>query len=94
MFTHPSLAPSQPSTPGSARTFSKGIWKSVYVVTVTSAAITALVPHTFYNGSFPTAPLQDGNHAPFIVNGVCVCVCVCICVGPWLSLRLRLWLTL
>jgi len=58
----------QSSTGGDARTFSKGIWKSVYIATVTSAAITALVPHTFYNGTFPTQPLQDGNHAPFVVQ--------------------------
>lgn len=49
----------------------------MYLVTVSSAAVTALVPQTFYNGTFPITPLSDGNHAPFVVNGtVLVCVCV------------------
>ena len=33
-----------------ANTFSKGIWKSVYLTTVESAAITSVVAHTFYLG--------------------------------------------
>jgi beta-mannosidase len=41
----------------------------VYTVVVSSAAITYLVPHTFYNGSYPVTPLSDGNHGDFIVKG-------------------------
>jgi len=52
---------------GKANTFSKGLWKSVYLVTVTSTALTAVVPLTYYTGVFPVEPLTDGNHAPFLV---------------------------
>ena len=51
-----------------AHTFSKGVWKSVYLTTVAPVAITSLVPHTFYNGSYPTAPLTDASHSPFRVS--------------------------
>lgn len=51
-----------------ARTFTKGIWKSVYVVSVSSAAITHVVPHVFYNGSYPVGPLQPGQHGDFEVQ--------------------------
>ncbi len=53
---------------GQALTFSKGIWKSVYLVGVNSVAVMAVVPHTFYNGPFPTAPLVDGAHAGFTLR--------------------------
>ena len=54
---------SNTTTPdGSMATFSKGIWKSVYIATVYSVAVTALTPLTTYNGPFPTAPLADGGH--------------------------------
>jgi hypothetical protein len=59
----------QPGVPSSAFTFTKGIWKSVYTVAVSSAAITYVVPHVYYTGDFPTSPLSDGNHAPFSVVG-------------------------
>jgi len=49
-------------------TFSKGIWKSVYTVEVSSAAITAVVPQIFYSGEYPTSPLQDGSHGGFAVD--------------------------
>ncbi len=58
-----------PAVPGTATVFSKGIWKSVYTVAVSSAAITYVVPHVYYTGDFPTSPLSDGNHAPFSVVG-------------------------
>lgn len=50
-------------------TFSKGIWKSVYIVSLpkSGAAITHLVPHTFYRGDHPVEPLVDGKHAGFRV---------------------------
>jgi hypothetical protein len=49
-------------------TFSKGIWKSVYTVEVSTAAITAVVPQIFYSGEYPTSPLQDGSHGGFEVQ--------------------------
>ena len=49
-------------------TFSKGIWKSVSVVTVGSAAITAVVPQIFYSGEYPVAPLTDSTHKGFAVD--------------------------
>jgi beta-galactosidase/beta-glucuronidase len=53
---------------GSAHTFSKGIWKSVYIVTVQSAAVTHVVPQIFYQGAYPTAPLTEGTHGGFSVD--------------------------
>ena len=49
-------------------TFSKGIWKSVYVVEVSSAALTHVVPQVHYLGDYPTTPLQDGTHGGFGVD--------------------------
>ena len=49
-------------------TFTKGIWKSVSVVTVGSAAITAVVPQIFYSGEYPVAPLTDSTHKGFAVD--------------------------
>lgn len=48
-------------------TFSKGIWKSVYTVEVSSAAITAVVPQVMYTGVHPTSPLKNGNFENFDV---------------------------
>jgi len=56
------------SGPQQTRTFSKGIWRSVYLVTVQSAGITHLVPQVFYNGAFPTAPLTDATNGGFTVS--------------------------
>eukprot|EP00038_Savillea_parva_P004143 m.134586 g.134586 ORF g.134586 m.134586 type:complete len:1103 (-) comp11390_c0_seq3:144-3452(-) len=55
---------------GAANTFSKGIWKSVYLVEVPTGtvAITHVTPHTHYNGSYPVTPLEDGAHGGFTVN--------------------------
>ena len=57
-------------TSGPAVTFSKGIWKSVYLVEVPAAtlAITHVTPHTHYMGAYPTARLADGEHGGFAVN--------------------------
>ena len=54
--------------PMPTRTLTKGIWKSVYTVTVPTAAITHLVPHVFYNGPFPTSPLTDASNGGFTVK--------------------------
>jgi beta-mannosidase len=58
------------ATSGSAATFSKGIWKSVYLTEVpaATAAITHVTPHTHYIGAYPTARLVDGEHGGFSVN--------------------------
>lgn len=52
------------------RTFSKGIWKSVYLspTPTQGAAIAHVVPLTFYGGSYPTAPLADGANGPWTVQ--------------------------
>ena len=54
--------------PMPTRSLTKGIWKSVYTVTVPAAAITHLVPHVFYQGAFPTAPLTDDSNGGFAVK--------------------------
>jgi hypothetical protein len=47
--------------------FTRGIWKSVYLLPLSSAAITSLVPLVKYTGtSWPTQPMVDGA-APFVV---------------------------
>ena len=55
---------------GGAHTFSKGLWKAVYLAASqpASAAITHVVPQIFYQGSYPTEPLQDGTHGGFRVD--------------------------
>ena len=61
-------APYSYTKQGGANTFTKGIWKSVYMATVGTAAITHVVPHVFYNGTYPTEPLTDSTHAGFTVS--------------------------
>ena len=61
-------APYTYTTQEGALTFTKGLWKSVYITTVATAAITHLVPHVFYQGAYPAAPLQAGRHADFEVR--------------------------
>lgn len=62
--------PSFGETGAPSPTFSLGIWKSVYLVSVPAggAAITHVVPHVFYTGSHPVAPLAAGHHADFDVE--------------------------
>ena len=60
-------APYSYTKQGGANTFSKGIWKSVYITTVDSAAITAVAAHTFYKGAYPTEPL-GATHGGFTVT--------------------------
>ena len=48
-------------------TFGFAIWRSVYLLPVPDAAITQLIPHTFYAGGHPIALLEDENHAGFRV---------------------------
>jgi beta-mannosidase len=68
--THCSWAPYSNTRASGASTFSKGIWKSVYLAAVSpgAAAIEHLAPRVFYNGSYPTAPLSDTDHGDFTVS--------------------------
>ena len=52
------------------KTFSRGIWKSVYLVTIDGggALIEHVVPQIFYTGEYPTAPLQPQQHSDFKVD--------------------------
>eukprot|EP00045_Choanoeca_perplexa_P014475 m.170359 g.170359 ORF g.170359 m.170359 type:complete len:852 (-) comp16688_c0_seq1:1727-4282(-) len=61
-------APYSDTSQHGASTFSQGIWKSVYLVTVNSAAITHAVPQVFYDGSFPTVKLKEHQHGGFTVK--------------------------
>ena len=49
-------------------TFGFGIWKSVYLLPVQTAAITQLICHTYYAGGHPTSILGDADHKGFEVN--------------------------
>ena len=53
-----------------AHTFSKGLWKSVYLASSAprSALITHVVPQIVYKGAYPTARLLDGAHGGFAVG--------------------------
>ena len=48
--------------------FSRGIWKSVYLVQINWASIVDVTPVTKYMGDFPTVPLIDGRHGGFTLN--------------------------
>lgn len=63
-------APYSDTTQEGSRTFSKGIWKSVYVASVNQggAFIEHVVPHTFYKGPHAVTPLEEGKHAGFDVS--------------------------
>ena len=56
--------------PGGAATFSKGLWKRVYVLTAPAgtATITHVVPQISYLGDYPTKPLSSSDHAGFHVD--------------------------
>ena len=59
-------------TPKGIRTFSKGIVKSVYLAAVdaSSAAITAFKPLVYYQGAYPSAPLDDASASGWRVDAV------------------------
>eukprot|EP00662_Eupelagonemidae_sp_cell21_P023191 gene23191-26691_t len=61
-------APYTRTSQNGVQTFTRGIWKSVYVAGVGAAAIDHFVPHVFYNGAYPTAPLGDASHGGFDVR--------------------------
>jgi beta-mannosidase len=62
----PNMATKDPLDKGRS-TFGFGIWKSVYLLPLPtkSAALTQLVPHTYYAGGHPTSILTDTSHAGF-----------------------------
>jgi beta-mannosidase len=51
-------------------TFSKGLWRDVYLAVASSSApaIEHLAPYTFYLGPYPTAPLTDATAGPWRVD--------------------------
>ena len=49
----------------SAATFSKGIWRSIYLARVPRAAISHLVPHVSYLGDYPTQILNEESKGDF-----------------------------
>ena len=52
-----------------ANTFTKGLWKSVYVVGMSEGvAISHVVPQIKYRGAYPTQRLVDGAHSGFDVT--------------------------
>lgn len=53
-----------------AKTFSKGIWRSAYLVgsNAGSAALEHTSPRTYYKGAYPSTPLTDTEHGDFDVN--------------------------
>lgn len=63
-------APYSDTTQEGSRTYTKGIWKSVYVAVVDQGKVFLehMVPHTFYRGEHATVPLTDGDHAGFEVQ--------------------------
>lgn len=61
-------APYSNTSQSGAQTFSKGIWKSVYLVGVNSVVITHLVPHVRYKGAYPASPLTEKSKGDFEVT--------------------------
>ena len=49
-------------------TFSKGIWRSVYLAEISTVGIEHVVPQITYLGEYPTSPLVDGKHGGFKVD--------------------------
>ena len=56
------------TTAEASKVFTKGIWKSVYLLAVPSAAIEHVAPLIYYNGAYPTAPLTDAGAGPWTVS--------------------------
>ena len=67
MMTSDPVCTTGPAGARCQNTFGFGIWKSVYLVSVAAggAAVTQLIPHTFYAGGHPTSILSDASHAGF-----------------------------
>jgi len=61
-------APYTTTTSFGIATFTKGIWRSVYVAEVSAVAIEHVVPQIMYLGEYPTSPLSEGTHGGFKVD--------------------------
>ena len=61
-------APYTQTSQENANTFTKGIWKSVYVSSTNAVSISHLVPHVFYRGTYPIERMKDGEHDGFDVQ--------------------------
>lgn len=59
---------SNTATPGGLPTLSFGIPRSVYLVPVNGAALSAITPLVRYDGKYPTAPLTDATASGWTVN--------------------------
>lgn len=57
----PYALPNRVTFDTAARTFSYGIWRHVYLVSVASTSIEYVVPQIFYVGDYPVTPLVDGQ---------------------------------
>ncbi len=53
---------------GDLATFSKGIWRSVFIAGTGQAFIDHVVPQVFYVGEYPSEPLFDDRHGDFVVR--------------------------
>ena len=51
-----------------SHTFSKGIWKEVYLATSSGVVVDHVSPSIAYKGAYPTARLADGGHGGFRVD--------------------------
>ena len=53
---------------GQAATYSRGIWKSVYLIESPYLTLTDVSPLISYRGNYPVQPLLDGQHDGFTLN--------------------------
>ena len=60
-------APYTQTSQENANTFTKGIWKSVYVSTQMLCSY-LISYHVFYRGSYPIERMKDGEHDGFDVQ--------------------------
>ena len=48
--------------------YTRGLWKSVYLVDVDGVAVRHMTAHTRYLGDFPASPLLPGQHGDFAID--------------------------
>ena len=53
---------------GQAATYTRGIWKSVYLIESPALLLTDVSPLISYRGDYPVEPLVDGQHDGFSLN--------------------------
>ena len=56
------------TTDGQANTYTRAIWKSVYLVQSAAVQLTDVSPLISYKGDYPVEPLVDGRHKGFTLN--------------------------